>query len=89
MADLEKPEQTIARLTAELAAANEKIKACEAQAAQASADEILAREKMAHGLTRDQALNVIHRQRAHDAHEKAEAEKKAAAKLAAEKTAKK
>ena len=78
MADIkETPAQTIERLTAELAAANATIESFKAQAAQASADEVVIREKMSHGLTRDQALSVIHRQRAHD---KAEAEAAATAK---------
>jgi len=80
MADIkETPTQTIERLTTELAAANKTIESFKAQAAQASADEIVIREKMSHGLTRDQAINVIKRQRAHDEHEKAQAEKVAAA----------
>ena len=59
-------QQTIARLTAELAAANQQIAAFKAQQAQTSADEVVIREKISRGLTRDQALNVIKRQRAHD-----------------------
>jgi len=58
--------QTIERLTAELAAANKTIDTFKAQAAQASADEVVVREKMAHGLSREQAVAVIKRQRAHD-----------------------
>ncbi len=65
--------QTIERLTAELAAANKTIESFKAQAAQASADEVIIREKMSHGLTRDQAISVIHRQRAHDKMEKEQA----------------
>jgi len=75
----ETPAQTIERLTAELAAANKTIESFKAQAAQASADEIIIREKMSHGLTRDQAISVIKRQRAHDELEKKQA---AAAKTA-------
>jgi len=71
----ETPAQTSERLRAELAAANQTIEAFKAQAAQASADEVIIREKMSHGLTRDQAVSVIHRQRAHDAAEKAATEK--------------
>ena len=61
-------QQTIGRLTAELAAANQQIAAFKAQQAQTSAHEVAGsvREKMSCGLTRDQALNVIKRQRAHD-----------------------
>ncbi|MGA2243810.1 MAG: hypothetical protein ABSH48_02330 [Verrucomicrobiota bacterium] len=66
MADKETAAQTIARLTDELAAANKTIESFKTQAAQASADEIIIREKMSHGLTRDQALAVIKRQRQHD-----------------------
>jgi hypothetical protein len=66
------PQQTIERLAAELAAAKKELETFKAQAAQASADEIIIREKMSHGLTRDQAVSVIHRQRAHDAAEKAQ-----------------
>ena len=81
---------TIESLTAEIAAKDaviasltEKVNAFTAQAKQASADEEVIREKMAHGLTRDQAIAVIKRQRAHD---EAEA---AAAKAKAEKSTKK
>jgi hypothetical protein len=77
MADKETPAQTIERLTAELAAANKTIESFEAQAAQAGADEIVIREKMSHGLTRDQAISVIRRQRAHEELEKAQAAAKA------------
>jgi len=47
-----------------------------ARAEQAGADEVKVREKMAHGLTREQAISVIKRQRAHD---QTESELKAAA----------
>ena len=72
-ADKETAAQTIERLTTELAAANKTIESFKAQAAQASADEIVIREKMLHGLSREQALAVIKRQRAHDDLEKAAA----------------
>jgi len=80
MADKETAAQTIERLTAELAAANKTIESFKAQAAQASADEVIIREKMAHGLTREQAISVIKRQRSHDEAEKTQAEKLKAAK---------
>ena len=54
------------KLTAELAAARRQIAEYEAKAAQTGADEIIVQEKMRHGLSREQALNVLHRQRAHD-----------------------
>jgi predicted DNA-binding WGR domain protein len=62
--------QTIERLTSELAAANQTIQSFQAQAAQADADEIVIREKMSHGLSREQAASVIKRQRAYDEAEK-------------------
>ena len=72
MADIkETPAQTIDRLTAELATANKTIETFKAQAAQAGADEVVIREKLSHGLTRDQAVTVIKRQRVHDEAEKA------------------
>jgi predicted DNA-binding WGR domain protein len=70
----ESNKETIERLAAELATANTTIESFKAQAAQASADETVIREKMAHGLTRDQAISVIHRQREHDKIEKVLAE---------------
>ena len=79
MADKETPQQTIDRLTAELAAANEKIAGFTAAQEQASKDEVTIREKMVHGLTRDQAIAVIKRQRAHDEAEAAAAKAKAEA----------
>ena len=89
MAEKETPQQTIERLlatvaslTSELAASNKALETFKAQAAQASADEVIIREKMTHGLTRDQAVSVIHRQRAHDAAEKAQADAAAKAKEA-------
>ena len=73
----ETPQQTIERLTAELAAANTQLTAAnktiegfKAQAIQLSADESIIQEKMSHGLTRAQAISVIRRQRAHDELEK-------------------
>jgi len=55
------------RLTAELAAANKTIESFKAQASQASADELVIEQKMRVGLSREQAVAVIQRQRAHDA----------------------
>lgn len=49
--------------------------------AQVEADEKIIREKMSHGLTRDQAISVINRQREHD-------KAKAAAAATAQKKAK-
>lgn len=80
---IENLQKEISRLNGELAEANKKIEAFTAAQAQATADEVVIREKMAHGLTRDQAIAVIRRQRAHD---EAEA---AAAKAKAEKSPKK
>ena len=62
------------QLKAQLATSNQTIESFKTQAAQASADEIVIREKMKHGLTREQAVSVIHRQRAHDELEKKQAE---------------
>ena len=83
MAEKETPQQTIDRLTAENAELTAKVESFTAQAKQASEDEIIVREKMAFGLTRDQALSVIKRQRHHDQLEAEAAEKaKATAKAA-------
>ena len=57
---------TIESLQAQLAAANQRIAGFEAQAAQRNADEILISEKMGKGLTRQQAIASIERQRAFD-----------------------
>ena len=76
MAEKETPQQTIDRLTAENAALTEKVNTFTEQAKQASADEVIVREKMQFGLTREQAISVIKRQRHHD---QLEAEAKAAA----------
>jgi RNA polymerase-binding transcription factor DksA len=62
----ETTDQLLARLTTELAEANQQLAQYQTQAAQASADEVWVQDKMRHGLSRDQALNVIHRQRHHD-----------------------
>ncbi len=75
----ETPQQTIDRLTAENADLKKQVAQYTEQAKQASADEIVIRQKMALGLTRDQAASVIERQRAHD---KAEKEQAAAQKKA-------
>jgi hypothetical protein len=63
----ETPPQTIERLTAELCVARNIITSYEAAEKQASEDEIKIAEKMAFGLTRDQAVSVLQRQRDHDA----------------------
>lgn len=81
----ETPAQTIERLTAENAELTKQVEGFQAQKVQDSADEVVIREKMSHGLTREQALAVIKRQRAHDALEaekvaKAKADKAAKAK---------
>jgi hypothetical protein len=62
----ESPQQTIARLTAELAAAQTTIARFESAQKQKGEDEIKIAEKMAYGLTRDQAAAVLRRQRNHD-----------------------
>jgi len=68
MSDIkETPQQTIARLTAELAAANKTLSKIAEAKAQAEADEPIIEQKMKVGLTREQAIGVIKRQRAHDA----------------------
>lgn len=66
----ESSEQTIARLTGELAAANKTIADFKAQANQAQADEIVIRKKMEVGLSRQQAAAVLDRQRKFEAAEK-------------------
>lgn len=67
----ETPDQTIARLTAENAALARQVAAFHAAQAQAGADEIIIQQKMSRGLSRDQAVAVIKRQRQHDAAEAA------------------
>ncbi len=68
MNDIEEtPQQTIARLTAELAAANKTLSEMAEAKAQAEADEPIIEQKMKVGLTREQAIAVIKRQREHDA----------------------
>jgi hypothetical protein len=64
---VETPEQTIARLQAQLDSANAIINALAEEKKQASADEELICVKMSFGLSRDQSLAVIRSQRAHDA----------------------
>ena len=64
--NLESPQQTIARLTAELATAQTTIAQFESAQKQKGEDEIKIAEKMAYGLTRDQAAAVLRRQRDHD-----------------------
>lgn len=71
--DAKATEDQIAEAVAALQKENAELKAAKAQA---SEDEKLIAEKMIHGLTRDQAISVIKRQREHDAAE-AEAKKKA------------
>jgi len=66
MAEKETQQQTIDRLTGELAEANRKIAEFTAQKAQAGADEQIIAAKMAVGLTREQAVSVIRRQRQFD-----------------------
>lgn len=63
MTEKETPQQTVIRLTAELAAANKTIEGFKNRAAMASADEQLIVEKMSFGLSRAQAVEVIKRQR--------------------------
>ena len=72
-------EDQIAEAVAALQKENADLKAAQVQA---SEDEKVIREKMALGLTRDQAMAVITRQREHD---KAEAEAKKKAEEAAKK----
>ena len=56
----------IAQLESENAQLKKELETFKSQQAQATADEVIIREKMNHGLTRDQAVSVIKRQRAHD-----------------------
>lgn len=65
MADEKKP--TVEDLLKQLAAANEKIAAFEAKESERAAEEKQIAEKVAAGLTRDQAIAVIKRQKDHDA----------------------
>ena len=55
-------EQVLAAVTA----LRDQVNAFTAKEAQAGADEVKIREKMAHGLSRDQAISVIKRQRTYD-----------------------
>lgn len=73
----ETPAQTIARLTAALEEANKTIANFQAEKKQLAEDEKVIREKMSHGLSREQAMAVIKRQKEHDAME-AEAKAKLA-----------
>lgn len=59
--------QTIQRLTAENADLRGRLEKYETAEAQRAADEKIITEKMAHGLSRQQAINVIRRQRDFDA----------------------
>ena len=61
----------LASLQAENAALKEQIAGFEAANKQRAADERVIAEKMSHGLTRDQAIAVIKRQREFDAKKKA------------------
>jgi hypothetical protein len=72
-AKAEMPADTIARLTAENRRLNALITGFEADTAQRAADELLIAQKTALGLTRDQAIAVIKRQREHDEAEKRKA----------------
>jgi hypothetical protein len=62
----ETSQQTIQRLTAHNAELEAQLKEHETAEAQRAADEKIIVEKMAHGLSRQQAINVIHRQREFD-----------------------
>jgi hypothetical protein len=63
----ETPQQTILRLTAHNAELEAQLKKHDTLKAQRDADEKVIAEKMAHGLSRHQAINVIRRQREFDA----------------------
>jgi hypothetical protein len=63
----ETPEQIIARLTAENQALADQVAAFEAKETERAAEEKQIAEKVAAGLTRDQAIAVIKRQKDHDA----------------------
>ncbi len=78
MANKETPQETIDRLTAELAAANKIIDSFQAEKKEQTEIEKLIAAKMAVGLTRGQAISVITHQNAHDKFEADQAAKKAA-----------
>jgi hypothetical protein len=63
----ETQEQTIERVTAENAELKGQLKKYQTTEAQRAADEKIIVEKMTHGLSRQQAINVIRRQREFDA----------------------
>jgi len=63
--------QTIQRLNADNAELKAQLKKHETAEARRAADEKIIVEKMTHGLSRQQAINVIHRQREFDAEPKA------------------
>lgn len=63
----ETEQQTIRRLTAHNAELQGQVDEYKIGEAQRAADEKIIVEKMAHGLSRQQAMNVIHRQREFDA----------------------
>ena len=63
-------------LAAENAALKARVAELEAAAQQASADEVQIAAKMSRGLSRDQAIQVIARQRQFDAEKQAAADKK-------------
>lgn len=65
MPDQNKP--TVEELQGQLAAANKTIAALKAEKTQRDADEKIIVEKMSRGLSREQAISVIKRQREHDA----------------------
>ena len=71
MAKNETPEQTIARLTAELAGANATIASFAAEKKELDKIELLIAEKMKVGLTRGQAMSVMAQQEAFDKYEQA------------------
>ena len=89
MAKNETPEQTIARLTAELAGANATIASFAAEKKELDKIELLIAEKMKVGLTRGQAMSVMAQQEAFDKYEADEAAKKEAAAKAKAEAAKK
>jgi uncharacterized protein YggE len=85
MANKETPEQTIDRLTKELAAANATISSFQAEKKELDKIEQIIAEKMKVGLTRGQAMSVLAQQEAFEKYEAEEAAKKeAAAKAKAE-----
>jgi hypothetical protein len=71
---LESKDDTIQRLTGELAAANLTIVTFQAEAADRAKTELAITLKMGFGLSRDQAITVIKRQKEHDEAEKQKVE---------------